>query len=69
MMSIRLGFVLNRMPSRNPRKQHTVVYCLFTAILFKLVYGMYVICRRVLAPVALAAHKSNHNNFPREAER
>ena len=35
----------------------------------KLVYGMYVICRRVLAPVALAAHKGNHNNFPREAER
>ena len=22
------GFVLNRMPSRNPRKQHTVVYCI-----------------------------------------
>ena len=28
MMSILLGFVLNRMPSRNPRKQHTVVYCI-----------------------------------------
>ena len=34
MMSIFLGFVLNRMPSRR----------------FKLVYGMCVICRRVLAP-------------------
>ncbi len=44
-MSILLGFVLNRMPSRNPRKQH-----IFTALLFKLVYGMYVICRIVLAP-------------------
>ena len=28
MMSILLGFVLNRMPSRNPRKQHTVVCCI-----------------------------------------
>ena len=29
MMSVLLGFVLNRMPSRNPRKQHTVVCCIF----------------------------------------
>ena len=28
MMSILPGFVLNRMPSRNPRKQHTVVCCI-----------------------------------------
>ena len=28
MMSILLGFVLSRMPSRNPRKQHTVVCCI-----------------------------------------
>ena len=28
MMSILLGFVLNRMSSRNPRKQHTVVCCI-----------------------------------------
>ena len=28
MMSILLGFALNRMPSRNPRKQHTVVCCI-----------------------------------------
>ena len=28
MMSVLLGFVLNRMPSRNPRKQHTVVCCI-----------------------------------------
>ena len=53
MMSILLGFVLSRMPSRNPRKQHTVLYVVFTALLFKLVFGMYVICHRVsplLAP-------------------
>ena len=28
MMSTLLGFVLSRMPSRNPRKQHTVVCCI-----------------------------------------
>ena len=28
MMSILLGFVLSRMPSRNPRNQHTVVCCI-----------------------------------------
>ena len=28
MMSILLGFVLSRMPSRNPRKQHTVLCCI-----------------------------------------
>ena len=28
MMSILLGYVLSRMPSRNPRKQHTVVCCI-----------------------------------------
>ena len=28
MMSVLLGFVLSRMPSRNPRKQHTVVCCI-----------------------------------------
>ena len=27
-MSILFGFVLSRMPSRNPRKQHTVVCCI-----------------------------------------
>ena len=28
MMPILLGFVLSRVPSRNPRKQHTVVCCI-----------------------------------------
>ena len=28
MMSILLGFVLSRMPSGNPRNQHTVVWCI-----------------------------------------
>ena len=50
MMSILLGFVLGRMPSRNIRKQHTVVCCIHGTSLFKLLYGMYVICRRVLVP-------------------
>ena len=49
MMSILLGFVLSRMTSRNPRKQHIVVCCI-QALLIKLVYSMYVICRRLLAP-------------------
>ena len=43
MMSMLHGFVLSRMPSRNPRKQHTVVCCIHATLLF--VYGMYVICR------------------------
>ena len=33
--------------SYNPRKQHTVVCCIHGTLLFKLVYGIYVICRRV----------------------
>ena len=31
-------------------ESNTQWYVVFTALLFKLVYGMYVICRRVVAP-------------------
>ena len=31
-------------------ESNTQWYVVFTALIFKLVYGMYVICRRVLAP-------------------
>ena len=50
MMSILLGLILSRIPSRNPRRQHTQWNVVFTALLFKLVYSMYVIYCRVLAP-------------------
>ena len=54
MMSILLAFVLSRMPSRQFLVIHESNtqqwYVVFTALRFKLVYGMYVICRRVLAP-------------------
>ena len=52
MMSTLLGFLLSRMPSRNPRTHRRVVgaYVVFEALLFTLVYGMDVICRGVTAP-------------------
>ena len=61
MMSILLGFVLNRMPSRNPRKHNISQYkkakhsgLLYSrhVLLFKMVYGMYVICRRAVRVLA-----------------
>ena len=48
MMSTLLAFVLSQFLVIHESNTHW--YVVFTALLFKLVYGMYVICRRVLAP-------------------
>ena len=51
MMSILLGFVLSKMPSRNLviHERDIQWYVAFAALLVKLVYGMHVICRKLLA--------------------